>query len=133
MASNKKVDAVFQGLARTLKVWANSGLIRTLAGVEGIKLIGPEEQKPSKAAAGVVSGLGIFLPLEGMIDISKEIERLEKELAGIEKELASVSSKLANESFVSRAPQAVVDRERTKLDELRSAEAKLKSRIEELR
>ncbi|MBP7110709.1 MAG: valine--tRNA ligase [Firmicutes bacterium] len=134
VASNKKVDAVFQGLAPDLeKVWANSGLIRTLAGVEGIKLIGPEEQKPSKAAAGVVSGLGIFLPLEGMIDISKEIERLEKELAGIEKELASVSSKLANESFVSRAPQAVVDRERTKLDELRSAEAKLKSRIEELR
>ncbi len=134
VASNKKVDAVFQGLAPDLgKIDANSGLIRTLAGVEGISLIGPDEPKPAKAAAGVASGLGIFLPLEGMIDIAKEMERLEKEVAGIEKELGAVASKLGNESFVSRAPQAVVERERMKLDELKSAEAMLKSRIEELR
>ena len=57
----------------------------------------------------------IYLPLEDLIDISKELERLGKEKERLEGEIARVSGKLANESFVSRAPAAVVDQERAKL------------------
>ena len=133
VASNKKVDAVFQGGDGELAlVNRNMGLIRTLAGVENASTITPEAGKPAKAAAGVASGMGVFLPLEGMIDIGKEIERLKKEVAGIEKELAGVMGKLSNESFVSRAPESVVERERNKASELEAASIRFKARIEEL-
>ena len=57
----------------------------------------------------------IYLPLEDLIDISKELERLGKEKERLEGEINRVSGKLANKSFVSRAPAAVVDQERAKL------------------
>jgi len=133
VASNKKVDAIFQGGGQDIdRIKSNMEFIRTLAGVEGASFISPGDSKPHKAAAGVSSGIGIFLPLEGMIDIGKETERLTREVAGIDKELAGVTAKLSNASFVSKAPEAVVERERTRSLELEAARAKLMARIEEL-
>ncbi|MBQ4289750.1 MAG: class I tRNA ligase family protein, partial [Clostridia bacterium] len=57
----------------------------------------------------------LFIPLGDLVDFEKERERLSKEKDNLEKEIARVSAKLANESFVSRAPAAVVDGERAKL------------------
>jgi valyl-tRNA synthetase len=74
-----------------------------------------------------VTALGqIFIPLEGIVDFSAEKERLTKEIAKLEAEIETVRKKLANESFVARAPTAIVaehrDREKdflTKLGQLR--------------
>ena len=56
-----------------------------------------------------LTGIGkIYLPLEGLIDVEAEKERLGKELAKAEDELKKVNAKLSNENFTSRAPEAVV-------------------------
>ena len=57
----------------------------------------------------------IYLPLAGMIDIEKELERLDNEIAQAEQEVARIQGKLANENFVTRARPEVVAREREKL------------------
>ncbi len=133
VATNKKVDAIFQGGEDALRAFSsNSDLISTLAGLDGFSTITPESPKPQKAAQGVATGISIFLPLEGMIDISKELERLEKEASAQARELEGVKAKLSNESFVSRAPQAVVDRERSKAEELQASLSKIRARIIEL-
>jgi len=60
-----------------------------------------------------VTPLGqVFLPLEGVIDISAEKERLQKEIGKIEAEIAAVRKKLLNPSFVERAPAAIVEEHR---------------------
>ncbi len=59
-------------------------------------------------------GSSIFVPLGDAIDVDTEVARLSGELERIDKQLAGVTAKLNNEKFVSRAPEAVVDREREK-------------------
>jgi valyl-tRNA synthetase len=61
----------------------------------------------------VLTELGeLYLPLEGLIDIAAEQERLKKELAKVEAELATVRRKLSADSFVNHAPAAVVEEHR---------------------
>jgi len=51
----------------------------------------------------------LFLPLEGLIDVAAERERLTKEIAKVEDELAKVRAKLANPAFTGKVPAAVLD------------------------
>ena len=57
----------------------------------------------------------IFLPLGELVDISKELERLNKEKANLESEIKRAYGKLANEKFTSKAPEKVENEEREKL------------------
>lgn len=83
---------------------------------------------PVAGAAQVIVGeTTVSLPLEGVVDLSKERERLTKEIAKLDGEIAGIVKKLSNESFVSKAPVEVVEEnrerqsareaERTKLSE----------------
>ncbi|MFD1362915.1 valine--tRNA ligase [Lentibacillus salinarum] len=95
--------------------------------------IATDVEAPEKAMSAVVTGAELFLPLEGLIDFDKEIDRLEKELAKWTKEVARVQKKLANEGFVTKAPQHVVNEERQKENDYLEKQAKVKKRLEELK
>ncbi|NLP15389.1 MAG: valine--tRNA ligase [Clostridium sp.] len=69
---------------------------------------------PADTVASILAGVEIFIPLEELIDIEKEIERLNKELANLEKELDRVNKKLANQGFISKAPAKVIEEEKEK-------------------
>ncbi|RDW19318.1 valine--tRNA ligase [Oceanobacillus arenosus] len=88
---------------------------------------------PEKAMSAVVTGAELFLPLEGLIDFDKEIERLEKELEKWTKEVDRVQKKLGNQGFVSKAPQTVVDEEKRKEQDYLDKQAKVKARLVELK
>jgi valyl-tRNA synthetase len=89
-------------------------------------------QKPKQAASAVVEGGEVFIPLEGIIDLGAERERIEKEIAHNQKMFDSIQGKLSNDSFVSKAPQAVVEKEREKLENFRTSLEKLKKNLERL-
>ncbi|MCC5913139.1 MAG: valine--tRNA ligase [Balneolaceae bacterium] len=88
-------------------------------------------EKPKASAAAVVDGTEIFIPLEGLIDLEKERERIQKEIDRTEGFLKSVQKKLANEKFVANAPDAVVEKERQKQADAESDIAKLRAQMEE--
>lgn len=68
---------------------------------------------PPRESPAALTPLGeLFLPLEGLIDVEAEKERLGKELDKIAREIAKSSSKLGNAGFVERAPAEVVDQEK---------------------
>jgi valyl-tRNA synthetase len=69
--------------------------------------------EPLKGTPTALTPLGrLCLPLEGLVDLDVERERLGKEIAKVEAELATVRKKLANENFVANAPAAVVGEHR---------------------
>ena len=106
------------------------GFLARLASVSGLETRKDKEGIPSTAVAAMFKGGEIYLPLEDLLDISKELERLGKEKERLEGEIARVSGKLANESFVSRAPAAVVDQERAKLTKYEEMHKSITERIE---
>ncbi|HHW31962.1 MAG TPA: valine--tRNA ligase [Clostridiaceae bacterium] len=85
-----------------------------LAGASEVVFQSDKHGIPSTAVSGVIPGAQIYIPLEDLIDIDKEIERLEKEKANLEGELKRVEGKLNNKGFISKAPEKVVQEEREK-------------------
>ena len=84
-----------------------------------------EEDRPLLASTAVVAGYELVIPLEGLIDVDKEIDRLTKEQQQLQQLIAGQERKLANENFVSRAPENVVAAERTKLADYKEALSKV--------
>jgi valyl-tRNA synthetase len=85
--------------------------LASLAGVQGATA----GTRPSgHVATAMVRGKELFLPLE--IDVPAELARLDKEIAKAIKEVSFLEGRLANEGFVARAPQALLDDTRAKLE-----------------
>ncbi len=85
--------------------------------------------RPKQALAAVIDGAEVFLPLEGLIDIAKEIERLQKELDQAGGELERVAGRLSNDEFLRKAPQAVIEKESEKKRILEEKVSVLSGRI----
>ena len=74
----------------------------------------------------------VYLPLGDLVDLDKERARLAKEKEACEKEIEFISKKLSNENFVSKAPAAVVDQQRQKLEAARKKLAGVEESLKQL-
>jgi valyl-tRNA synthetase len=108
-----------------------SDAIRSLARVEALEFLPPGE-RPRGAAVATAGGAEIFVPLAGLIDVAAERERLTRGISRVDEELAGVRRKLGNESFVARAPEEVVAKERARENDLASELALLRQGLERL-
>ena len=108
-------------------------IIHTLAKVEDMEFITQDSPAPHKALTCVIKGAEIFVPMEGLVDIETEIERLQKEHTNLEKEIDRVSKKLSNEGFLAKAPQDVVEKERQKEKDYRDMMEKVEQRLNMLK
>ncbi|WBW99738.1 valine--tRNA ligase [Oceanirhabdus sp. W0125-5] len=103
-----------------------------LASASEVILINAKEEAPENAVAAVTKGAEIFMPILDLVDVEKEIERLNKEKEKLAKEIERVEKKLSNERFVSKAPEAVVNEEKEKEKKYREMYASVIERIESL-
>ena len=81
--------------------------------------------KPEECATAVVGDVEIYVPLKGMIDISREAERLSKEIEKIEVELNRINKKLKNREFLKKAPPPVVEKVKRQKEEYEITRDKL--------
>jgi valyl-tRNA synthetase len=107
-------------------------LIEFLARTEKPQLYTELTVKPEQAMSLLADRIEIYLPLAGMLDIAKELERINKEIALTEQERSRLQGKLANENFVARAKPEVVEKEREKLAAQEERLSKLTMRRAEL-
>ena len=80
--------------------------------------IGRDVTKPPESATKVFPGVEIYVPIAGLADLDAERGRLQRQADEVRGHIERARGKLANENFVSRAPAAVVERERARLAEL---------------
>ncbi len=84
-----------------------------------------------ETAKGVAGELSVYLPLEGVVDWDKEVERIERELVKLDKELAELTSRLGNPNFRARAPEHVVAKAEAEAEQLRDQRERLARHVKE--
>jgi len=105
-----------------LKILAGaSSYIKDLAKVGDLELTLQLNEKPRQAVSALLAFAEVYVPLEGLIDVDKEIARLQKDLNNIEAEITKADSKLSNDNFLAKAPPEVIAKEQE-----RQAEARLR-------
>ncbi|NLY89209.1 MAG: valine--tRNA ligase [Firmicutes bacterium] len=130
----RKVEAILLAGPEEKKLLEENRLyLEVLAGLGQLTLLPEGSAKPEQAVSAVVSGVEVYLPLAGLVDLEMEKERLEKELAELEKEKERLGKKLANTQFLTKAPEAVVAKEKQKLAAVEEKYAKVSARLAALK
>ncbi|RJX29409.1 MAG: valine--tRNA ligase, partial [Desulfurivibrio sp.] len=94
-----------------------------------------EGHGPKGSASYIFEDIEICVPLAGLIDVQKELDKLAKEQARIDKQLAQSRGKLGNSKFLDNAPEDVVAKEKEKVESLSATLAKIeqtRKRLQEI-
>ena len=127
---SKKVD-LFIVTENEKLIRRTSSYIEKLAGVENISFVASKNDIGEKVLSVMLAGFEIYVPLGELVDVEKETARLKAELEKVNEEIAFSENKLNNPGFAAKAPKAVVDKEREKLDKNLEIKEKLLSSLSE--
>ncbi|ATJ81364.1 valine--tRNA ligase [Halomonas beimenensis] len=108
------------GEADRARLEANRLFLSKLAKLERVTWLSDPEQAPLSATQ-LVGEMEVLVPMAGLIDKDAELARLAKEIEKQDKLIGGIEKKLGNESFVAKAPEAVVQKERDKLADYAAA------------
>lgn len=129
IAPSKALPVLLQDYSETDKTLfsENEAFVKTLAKIESIEWL-TDEQAPESAIA-LIGDMKILIPLAGLIDKDAEIARLEKDIGKITTNLEKSEAKMSNASFVDKAPEAVVAKERLRIEEMHTAVKQLNEQL----
>ena len=105
--------------------------IKKLAKVENLT-VDKSLQKPKASTSAVLTDCEIYIPLEGLIDLDIERERLQKEITRFENSLTGINKKLSNEKFLQNAAPEVIEKEKNKQNDWQENIKKLKAILRDL-
>lgn len=113
------------------RIGQHGELLTALAKTDEIRILSQGETAPESATA-LVGEMQILIPLAGLIDKDAERQRLTRELGKLGKEKARLEGKLNNESFTTKAPAAVVDKEKEKLADVITALSQIDQQLQRI-
>jgi valyl-tRNA synthetase len=134
ISPNKPLNALLKNVSDedTRRLDAAKAFLDKLSKLETVTILKDGEEAPASATA-LVGEMEILIPMAGLIDKDAELARITKAMEKIEKDVSRTRGKLGNEKFVSNAPEAVIEKERAKLEEGEKALAKLKEQFETIK
>ncbi len=124
LANANEQDRAWSGAARPY--------LDFLARTESVQILDSCDEGPESATC-LVGEMRVLIPLAGLIDKEAELKRLEKEIGKIKVDLERTEKKLQNPNFVDKAPAAVVQKERDKLEEGHTALTNLEAQAAKIR
>jgi valyl-tRNA synthetase len=115
-------------------IQSKSAVIEALAKTRPLNVL-PRDKRPAKnekALVAVLKDAEVVVPLAGMVDTEAEKARLSKEMEGLEREITRLTQRLGDEQFTSKAPPAVVEKEKGRLEEYKSKFARMQTELQQL-
>jgi valyl-tRNA synthetase len=109
----------------------NRPFLMKLAKLESATWLDTPDDAPLSATQ-LVGDMEVLVPMAGLIDKDAELARLKKEIDKHDKQISGVEKKLGNESFMAKAPAAVVDKERGKLADAQATRALLEEQRQKI-
>ena len=133
ISPKKKIDIYCRGEEGKIIIFEkNKSHLEYLLNVDKI-YTGDNIKKPEQSATCVIQNIEIFLPLQGLIDINKEISRLEIKMKDLKSRMRSVNNKLSNDNFIKRAPKDIVNHEKEKYQRYSDDYNKIKENFDSLK
>jgi len=133
LSGKTDLSVVFKGDKEVLDlVSSEKEAVCFLARVKDVELCEEYDKKKGEVSALLSRG-EVFLNLEGLVDIEKEVKRLNKEKEKLLKKLALVEKKLNNKDFLERAPKEVVEKEKKQYEELKQRLEKIDRYLNQLK
>ncbi|WPU65729.1 valine--tRNA ligase [Peredibacter starrii] len=88
-------------------VYESRHFLKDLANVKSGTIRNKAQEKPKKSASLATAHTEIFIPLEGIIDLNEQVNRIKKDMEKTQNEYKKVESKLNNQNFMANAPEEV--------------------------
>ena len=134
IAPSKPVPVLLADSDENDRAWAvkHRQYLDFLARTESIRVLEPGDAGPESATA-LVGDMKVLIPLTGLIDKDAELARLDKEISRLRQDIERTEKKLSNASFVDKAPEAVVSKEREKLNRGQAAIEDLSAQAAKIR
>ena len=130
-APSTKIDVYF--VTESKKLINDSALyFNKLVNVNEIKFVDSKDEITEKVVSKILEGVEIYVPLGALVDTEKELARLQGELDKAENEIKRAEGKLSNQGFVAKAPKALIDGERAKVQKFTEIRDKILASIKEL-
>lgn len=111
-----KVRIIVDDPKKSAALKRNETVVKKLAKIESLDILN-EAKKTDIEVAGIGKGFECYISLEGIIDVAKEKERIAKEIERVRGSIERARAKLDNKEFVSKAPEAVIAKEKEKLQQ----------------
>lgn len=129
VAPSKKISVVIVGEGISSEQYA---YVMKLAGVGTINVVNSKDEIEDNFVSLIGSFGEVALPLGELVDIAKEKERISLELERVDKEVKRSQGMLANQGFVAKAPKALIEKEKAKLEEYIKQAQLLKAQYDKL-
>jgi len=134
VAAGKWIEARVYTDKLQSEISSKSEVVEILAKARPLNVLNRQQRqvKDEKALVLVLKEAEVVLPWAGMIDVAAEAQRLKNEIGVLEKEIDKLERRLKDSAFISKAPSAVVDKERDKLEGFRDKLLRIKQELDQL-
>ncbi len=130
---SKKTNLIFVTTKYKSLIEQAESFLKKLGFAENIQVQEDKEGIPENSVSIVSDGIELFIPFEELVDVAKELERLEGEKEKLEKEVERCAKMLSNKGFVEKAPKAKIEEEEEKLTKYREMLETVEKRIKEMK
>ena len=132
VAPSRKASMIFV-TENSRVIEEGKSFIEKLASADKIIIQKAKSGISDTAVSIAAPGMEIYIPFDELVDIDKEIERLEKELLTYKNEIKRVEKMLSNEGFVAKAPASKIEEEKAKKVKYEELLIKTEERISSLK
>ena len=130
---SKKSELIFVTKKYENEIWEAKDFILKLGFGNGVKVQKDKTGIPENAIAILQEGIELYMPLEDLIDMEEEKNRLQNEITKLEAEVQRCEKMLSNPGFVNKAPEAKINEEKEKLNKYKEMLNSTQERLSKLK